>query len=133
MSSAVPEQLYHFTCKHSRKAIGTSNCLLIPQVRHPELGIKVLWLTTEAVPDREAAGLGSHYQTCDRMEFRYVVTDLSQCRRWLDSPERVFAPHDVVAELEAFERGADAEHWWITSVPVRAKFDRSWTGQPAHA
>lgn len=37
--------LYHFTCAHGRRKIGTGNCLLLPHY-HPLLGLKVLWLTT---------------------------------------------------------------------------------------
>src|SRR6266853_839433 len=95
------EQLYHFTCRHSRSKIGTSNCLLVPQIAHPLLGCKVLWLTSEADPDRHATGLTSNYQKCDRMEFRYVVTEVAKCRPWLESSERQAAPSDAVADLES--------------------------------
>jgi hypothetical protein len=123
----MPDVLYHFCCGHSKQAIGTSNCLLIPQIRHPLLGCKVTWLTTQAEPDRYATGLGNNtgLVPCDRMEFRYVVTDLSKCRPWLDSPERVRAPEAIVTDLEFF---GDPEHWWIADCPIRARFDRTWKG-----
>lgn len=125
---STPTRLYHFTCSHSKRAIGTSNCLLIPQIVHPLLGCKVLWLTTEATPDRYATGLGNNtgLVPCDRMEFRYVITDLSACRAWLESPERLQAPPQAVENLESY---GDPEHWWITNRPIRAKFDRTWTAR----
>jgi hypothetical protein len=124
MSTDV-ERLYHFTCAHSKRKIGTSNCLLIPQIRHPLLGCKVTWLTTEPDPDRYSTGLGNYtgLNKCDRMEFRYVVTDLSHCRRWLASLERQAAPNNIVSHIES---DGDAEHWWITDRPLRAMFDRTW-------
>ena len=119
-----PEVLYHFTCAHGRKDIGTSNCLLLPHL-HPWLGVKLIWLTSEASPDRRKTGLTMEHQPCDRMAFRYVVSDLDSCRAWLDSPERTTLDGE---RLEAFEDGGDAapEQWWISSQPVRARFDRSW-------
>jgi hypothetical protein len=120
---SVPEALYHFTCRHSKSDIGTSNCLLRPMIRHPLLGCKVLWLTTEATPDRERTGLTMNMVDCDRMKYRYVVTDLTGCRPWLGSPEREAASPRVIADVESF---GDPEHWWITDRPIRARFDRSW-------
>jgi hypothetical protein len=121
---ANPEALYHFTCRHSKSDIGTSNCLLRPMIRHPLMGCKVLWLTTEATPDRESTGLTMNLQRCDRMEFRYVVTDdVERCHPWLDSQARAIANPQVVSDMEEF---GDPEHWWITTWPVRARFDRAW-------
>lgn len=116
--------LYHFTCAHGKRDIGTSNCLLIPQNRHPMLGCKVTWLTTESRADREATGLGQNTGLkCDRMQFRYVVRDPSECHPWLGSPERAAAPRQAVEDLESF---GDPEHWWIAAGLIRARFDRSW-------
>lgn len=125
MTDPQPQQLYHFCCAHSKQKIGTSNCLLIPQLKHPLLGCKVTWLTSEAVPDRQATGLGNNsgLLTCDRMEFRYVVTDLTHCHRWLGSSERAAAPAVMVLAAECY---GDPEHWWISDQPVRARFDRTW-------
>ena len=121
--SAKPERLYHFTCQHSRRDIGTYG-LLVPQIKHPMLGCNVTWLTSEAMPDRAATGLGNNTGLkCDRMEFRYVVTDLSRCRPWLGSVERAASPAHVVEDLESY---GDPDHWWIASEPVQAKLDRSW-------
>lgn len=125
-SVTKPKVLYHFTCSHSKKLIGTSNCLLIPQIHHPLLGCKVTWLTTEPEPDRFSTGLGNEtgLVPCDRMEHRYVVNDLAGCRAWLTSPERGAAPKSAVQHLESH---GDVEHWWISDKPIRARFDRSWS------
>ena len=115
--------LYHFTCKHSKRQIGTSNCLLIPMIRHPLLGCKVTWLTTEAQPDPETTGLTRNHIECDRMAFRYIVTDLTDCHPWLGSMERAASRQRAVEDLESY---GDPEHWWITDKPIHARFDRSW-------
>lgn len=47
-----------------------------------------------------------------------IVTDISQCRAWLGSPERDAAPSRHVRDLESF---GDPEHWWITDAPVLAR------------
>lgn len=122
MAEHQPKCLYHFTCAHGRKDIGSSNCLLLPHL-HPWLGSKVLWLTSEAKPDRQRTGLTMNLQTCDRMAFRYVVSDPSLCRAWLKSYERGLLKPNLLADLE--EHG-DPEHWWISSIPLRARLDREW-------
>lgn len=113
------QELWHFTCSHGRRAIGKRG-LLIPQIRHPLLGVRVIWLTTEAAPDRQATGLGMTYTTCDRMEYRYRVLQPERCLRWLASPFRVVSPADAVTDLEMY---GDPEHWWVTAVPTMAALD----------
>lgn len=110
-------RLFHFTCDHGHDALGNRGELR-PIVEHPFLHIKVVWLTSDPWPDRESTGLGMTITRCDRMQYRYMVTDLSNCRRWLDSPERTGAPVDAVADLESY---GDPEQWWIASEPVRAR------------
>jgi len=120
----MPDVLYHFTCDHGHRRIGRWNCLLIPQGPHPLLNhIRVIWLTTLAEPDQETSGLGRVRTTCDRMAFRYVVTDLSACRPWLASAERAAVAADSIEVLESY---GDPEHWWITDSTVPAKWDRTW-------
>ena len=111
------ERLFHFTCDHGRAAIGVRGELR-PQVEHPLLHVKVVWLTSEPMPDREATGLTMRLTRCDRMAYRYVVTDLRPCRPWLDSSERAGAPRGAVAVLEQF---GDPEHWWVATEPVKAR------------
>jgi hypothetical protein len=66
------------------------------------------------------------HQACDRMQFRYVVNDLSHCRAWLAAPERELMRCSNFERLLDFEEPGDPEHWWIASQPVRARFDRTW-------
>ena len=116
--------LYHFTCAHGYRKIGRCNCLLIPQGPHPLLNnIRVIWLTALAEPDQETTGLGRVRTTCDRMAYRYLITDPQTCTPWLGSAERTAAPVDSIEDLESY---GDPEHWWITKVPVRAVWDRTW-------
>lgn len=84
-------RLFHFTCDHGFKALGGAGELR-PVLTHPFLGCRVVWLTTEAEPDRESTGLGMHYTACDRMQYRYEVMEPEKCRRWIGSPERFVAP-----------------------------------------
>lgn len=116
--------LYHFTCAHARRDIGTGpRCLLVPHP-HPLLGCKVLWLTSLDAPDPDEVGLTQSFIRCDRREFRYEVLDLAHCRTWYDSAERDAAPGDVRRALELYGR---PDTWWISDVPVVARFDRTWT------
>jgi hypothetical protein len=77
----------------------------------------VIWLTSDPWPARVAAGLTSNLIGCDRMESRYVVSDLGACRPWIGSPEREGADPAVVADLERYGR---PETWWLTD-GVRAR------------
>jgi len=122
---AMPAVLYHFTCRDSHRMIGRYNCVLLPRSLW-----RVVWLTTEALPDFEATGLGSVTPKCDRTQFRYVVTDLTHCRPWLGSPERTALSADHLATLEGY---GDPEHWWISAEPVRAAWDRSYARAVAGA
>lgn len=110
-------KLFHFTCHHGYLGIGRRGELR-PMVEHPLLRVKVIWLTSESAPDREATGLTSRFISCDRMAYRYVVTDSTGCRPWLGSPERTDAPADAVAVLEEY---GDPEHWWVATDPVKAR------------
>lgn len=112
-----PARLFHFTCEHGFRALGRRG-RLCSQMAHPLLGCDVVWLTTEALPDRESSGLTMDTIACDRMKYRYIVTDTSACRPWLDSPERAAAPRRHVRDLESY---GDPEHWWVASEPVPAR------------
>jgi len=109
--------LYHFTCDHGFNALGEEGMLCAP-VTHPFLGCSVVWLTTQAQPDRESTGLGMTYTSCDRMKYCYEVSEPEKCRPWLGSLERFKSPLGAVEDLERY---GDPEHWWITAEPTKAK------------
>ena len=108
--------LWHFTCGHGRRALGKRGLLVAP-LAHPLLGARLIWLTTEATPDREKTGLTMRFQTCDRMAYRYRVLQPERCIPWLGSPFRTAAAPAVIEDLESF---GDPEHWWVTAVPTLA-------------
>lgn len=115
--------LYHFTCEHGKSGISKTG-VLIPNM-HPfmrSLG-PLLWLTDEAEPTRESAGLTSSWITCDRMAYRYIVQSKAAIR-WLAIRGR--APKEVVKTLESFGK---PESWWIARRPLLASefsFDAMW-------
>lgn len=116
-------QLYHFTCDKGARLIGRYNCLIIPQGAHPVCGWSLAWFTTETAPDREATGLTSALVTCDRMAFRYTITDPSPCVPWTGSRWQEETP---AAFRRVMEKHGDAEHWWVSDRPVRAALDRAY-------
>ena len=108
--------LWHFTCEHGHAAIGRHGVLL-PNA-HPWLTEPLIWLTTEQWPDRFASGLTSERLTCDRMRYRYRVTDSEHAEPWLGSRYRHDARRAVIADLESY---GDPEHWWVSSHPLPAR------------
>jgi len=120
--------LYHFTCGHGKADIGTGpRALLLPH-RHPLLGtnVKLVWFTTLPEPEEEEVGLTSRPDIkCDRREYRYVIDNgvADGCRWWMECDERAAAPAAVVETLESFGK---PETWWVSSAPIRARFDRSY-------
>ena len=117
MSASDRLRLWHFTCAdHGRKGIGKRG-MLLPNW-HAFLGASLLWLTTEKHPDRFASGLGQSVAKCDRMAYRYSITDTRDCEPWLASKARSKAPAEAVEALESY---GDPEHWWIATVPVPAR------------
>lgn len=108
--------LWHFTCGHGRRALGKRGLLVAP-LPHPMLAHRLIWLTTEAAPDRERTGLTMRFQRCDRMAYRYRVLQPQRCTPWLGSEYRAGASANVIEDLESF---GDPEHWWVTAVPTLA-------------
>lgn len=110
-------ELWHFTCGHGRRALGKRGLLVAP-IGHPLLGARLIWLTTEAEPDREATGLTMRFQRCDRMAYRYRVLQPDRCEPWIGCPFRDAAHPQIIADLESF---GDPHHWWITIIPTLAE------------
>lgn len=110
--------LWHFTCEHGRRGIGKRGLLVAP-IGNPLFGgARIIWLTTEAEPDRERTGLTMHTTRCDRMTYRYRVLQPERCTPWLACPWREIARPRVVADLESF---GDPEHWYVTATPTLAE------------
>lgn len=98
--------LWHFTCSHGHAGIGRRGLLLPNQ--HPWFGAPLVWLTSRPWPDRFATGLTHDYTACDRMAYRYRVTDPATCEAWLTSEHRTEARPVIVADLERY---GDVAHW----------------------
>lgn len=111
------DRLFHFTCADHGYAALRKRGHLRPFF-HPLLNARLIWLTTEGAPDRDSTGLTQELSPCDRMAYRYVVTDLSRCVPWLDSEARKNAPSNAVTDLEVY---GDPEHWWVAEEPVLAR------------
>lgn len=113
--------LYHYCCSHSAQAI-TQRGFLRPFGRQL-FGVDLVWLTDQAVPDREGLGLTSKLLPCDRLEFQYVAdVEPSQVERWLDSDIRADLARDP--GYSAFEEGRQPETWWIARRPVYVERNR---------
>jgi hypothetical protein len=108
--------LYHFTCSHGYEGIGSRG--LIRPYPHFLLGVSVLWLTSEAWPDREETGLTQSLTKCDRMAYRYRIAGAQSAVPWLESEQRKEASPSLVDDLERY--GAP-EQWWISPEPLRGR------------
>ena len=108
--------LFHFTCAHGHAGIGRRG-LLLPNA-HPLILEPLVWMTSAPMPDREASGLAAVRTTCDRMQYRYVVTDTEHCVPWVDSWVRHDTRRRVVQLLEEY---GDVHHWWVSTHPVPAR------------
>lgn len=118
--------LFHYTCDHGHKALGSGSCTLLPLTGQrltpaPPAGGAFVWLTDLDVPFRAALGLTSVALRCDRTAHRYRVTggDATPLR-WLQA-RRLFPP----AYRDALERapGAMPAHWWVAGEGVPAVYD----------
>lgn len=119
--------LYHYTCEHGRRSIGRRGFVMplaghdaeaaraIERGNHAWMG-QVVWFTDMELPVRNALGLTSTMLRCDRLKYRYRVTDISDVTSWLII-RRSIAPRTDIYELER-KRGALPAHWYIAQVPV---------------
>lgn len=127
--------LYHYTCQHGRDALADKGEVVSIRLHDPEafatltrrgLGLWALlsWFTDLDEPVREVLGLTSESITCDRTEYRYRVTDASNCERWVGSTIRRFIGKQgsFVQRLE-LSGHALPMHWWVAVDPVPVEFD----------
>jgi hypothetical protein len=98
-AGAAVTGLWHYTCQHGRDRIGKRGELR-PNA-HPWLPLlgRVIWLTDDPTPTRDAVGLTSTTLTCDRMQYRYRVTE-TDAVPW--AQYRPAMPSDIVDDLERY-------------------------------
>lgn len=113
-------RLYHYTCKHTRPAVGTRG-MLRPNP-HPVLGVSLLWLTDQEIPDRAGLGLTSQILNCDRLEFRYIV-DVDDARRWKDLADVPTLGRMILESVY----GSRPDTWWVVDHAVLGVLDRTYS------
>lgn len=116
--------LWHYTCDHGRAAIGDIGRLVPARSLQPDGApdywtAHLVWLTDLAIPDRNALGLTMHLVTCDRMAYRYRVTDTVDVVPWWLLRREL--PGPMTAEIET-AHGSTPMHWWVSTRPVPAVF-----------
>lgn len=123
--------LFHYTCRHGRRGIGTRGLVLTPRTHNPVAAsamseyawlATLAWFTTAEEPDPIHLGLTMSTIHCDRTRFRYRVTDTSDLRRWLD----VCGDYPVaeVTRLNGGDHRPDL--WWVSTTAVPVVFDPAW-------
>lgn len=116
-------RLYHYCCSCSVRGI-TARGFLRPN-GEDLFGVALVWLTDQAVPNREGLGLTSHMLKCDRLQYQYIAdVDPSQVEPWLTSEVRRKLAVDP--EFHEFEDGRSPETWWIATRPVFAVRNRAY-------
>lgn len=116
-------RLYHYCCSCSARQI-TRRGFLRPYGR-ALFGQDLVWLTDQAVPDREGLGLTSNILSCDRLEHQYVVdVDAADVEPWLTSDIRRRLSLDL--DFHEFEDGRAPETWWISTQHVLGIRNRSY-------
>lgn len=118
----MPDRLFHFTCAdHGYKALLKQGrllpCIQMQLPTKPE----IIWLTSNGSATGTSLGLEQKDQTllrCNRMAYRYVVTDLEHCVPWLESEHRA-AEDPTFVEMLEYDRTPDT--WWVSPYPVMAR------------
>ena len=112
-STRTPSELYHFTCLDHGLAGIESAGELRPN-EHPMIGFRLIWLTSDPDPVRDAVGLTSTFLTCDRTAARCTVTDTAHCLKWHGSNYRRLVHPANLAALED-PRWTRPDTWWIST------------------
>lgn len=111
--------LWHFTCHHTRRTLGDTGLLIpandltdrLPGWFWPG---RYVWLTDLPNPARDTVGLSSDLIHCDRMAYRYQVTDEANVVPWALERHR----HEATAYLIEETPGARPVHWYVATEPV---------------
>ena len=118
-------RFFHYCCRHSANAI-TARGFLRPSGA-AQSGADLIWLTDQAVPDREGLGLTMHYQPCDRLEFQYVADVLpGDVEPWITSDIRRRLALD--STFREFEDGRQPATWFIARRRLYAIRNRAYRG-----
>lgn len=127
MADAMATTLWHFTCTHGRDAIGTTGLAMPMAAHNPQAAARMLpewawlsglvWFTDQPQLDPIALGLTSSLLDCDRMAWRYQVTDPTSCVRWLDymRQHRRQLPRNA-RQLNVGDHRPGT--WWVATQPV---------------
>lgn len=116
--------LYHFTCHHARRSIGTTG--LLSPAYQPLLLDWLVWLTDDPDPDPDAIGLGSNVLlSCDRMAWRYR-SDVTTDDTAIVAPWATVRGLYTLQQRAVLEQGRQPLTWWVAAHPIPAHLD------PAH-
>lgn len=116
--------LWHYTCRHTYEAIGESGlllpaCQLVDKTLDDYWPALFVWLTDLGAPLRHALGLTSYIAKCNRIEYRYRVTDTSGVQPWVYMRRHVSDP-----EALELADGAKPRHWYVARAPVPVVLDQ---------
>lgn len=106
--------LWHYTCEHGHALIQAQRAIIL----RPSPVSGWLWLTDLEAAPREALGLTMHYIKCDRMEYRYQVTD-PEALPWMSIRHLVDA--GLRERLEG-AAGVMPRHWFVAFKPTQARY-----------
>jgi hypothetical protein len=120
-------RFYHYTCDHGRKALGARG-MLRPQPQPVLGGVRLVWLTDIAKPDREGLGLTSHLLDCDRLAYRYVVD--AEPESWREWAWRNAVPWVARMRLEDAPNAAPST-WYVLESSVLGVLDRHYRPEAA--
>lgn len=114
--------LYHFTCHHGHAALGESG--VVAPGRDLPGGVDVgtnrfAWFTDIPDPAREWVGLTSHGLSCDRLAYRYRVTDATDVDPWHLHRSAAWFATELESAHHAFPR-----HWFVSLLPVPVVLDQ---------
>ena len=124
----IEQQLWHYTCNHSRTLIGRNGFLLPPMAWQADrfmdrindldglLQASLVWLTDLDEPDIDGLGLTSHILRCDRSQHRYRVLS----NRGVIPFGQIQHKFSASGQASLLTAAARPEHWFVSfnRVPV---------------
>ena len=120
---------WHYTCDHSREAIGEAGTLVPARLLNPTLPEwlwvgSFVWMTNLPHALAVSLGLTRHLIDCDRTAHRYRVTDDRDVQPWRDVRRQYTGEVDATLRdaLES-EPGIRLSHWYVSTEPVPVVLD----------